>query len=213
MEIKYKQWKDITISKYYEIMDIYNNGEDIFEKEVSLIACLCDCEEDDIYNLSLPQVQQLIQEAQWTKEMEDYTKVKPFSKIEINGVKYDIITDCNKFTYSQYVDFQTFLQNKSSIDYILSTLIVPKGCKYNEGYDIMETINIIRENIDIVTANSIQFFFLQKLHSSIKRTLRYSMAQLKVMRMMRKITKEQKKKEMEKLKAMECFYTSVLSKK
>ena len=93
-------------------------------------------------------------------------------------------------TVAQYVDFQTYwLQRdnmKNIIGNLLAIFIIPKGKKYNEGYDINQVVNDIMNNIDIMTAEEILFFFLSSYLISIKITLNYLNLKMKMIKIMKK---------------------------
>ena len=57
---------------------------------------------------------------------------------------------------------------------LLSVILVPKGCRYNEGYDILELQKALRDNMSVTDGVTICAFFLISLEKSIKDMLNYS---------------------------------------
>jgi len=193
-----KSWRDISINEYYQLKEISDdNSMEEYEKEVAIIAFLYNMTEDEVWNLNINDFNKLQVEKTWIYDF-DFDKKKNFKKIEIKGNKYDVNIDIQKMNVAQYIDFQTYWSQrdnmKNIIGNLLSIFIIPKGKKYNEGYDINEVIADIKDNIDIMTAQEILFFFLSSYLISIQIILNY--LKWKIKRMKRK---EKNKEEMEKL--------------
>ena len=55
----------------------------------------------------------------------------------------------------------------------LSTLLVPKGKKYNDGYDMDAVQQAIRDNLSVADVVSLYAFFLTKWVKSIKDSQTY----------------------------------------
>ena len=184
MQPKYTKWEDISISTYNKIRKIQKEDVDDITKEVMVLSVLCECSEDDIWELKMNELNDLRTKLQFLQITEDVKKKKEFKRITIDGVECDVITDLNKFSYAQYVDFQTFYPEEDGLAKILSTAVIPRGKKYNEGYDIVDFIDKISNNVDIVTANSITFFLQKNFLNSIRRINNYFRAHLRVKKMM-----------------------------
>ena len=54
---------------------------------------------------------------------------------------------------------------------LLSCLLVPVGCRYNEGYDILEVHQALKDNLSVTDALSLSAFFLSKYKNLIKDSL------------------------------------------
>ena len=102
-------------------------------------------------------------------------------------------TDITKITAAQYIDFQTFArEGRQRLPEILSCLLVPKGKEYNEGYDVLQVHDAIRNHLSIRDAVTLSAFFLQRFETLIKATLIYSKLKATMMpKAMRKKTKEE----------------------
>lgn len=193
-----KSWRDISINEYYQLKEISDDTSmEEYEKEVAIIAFLYNMTDDEVWSLNINDFNKLQVEKTWIYDF-DFDKKKNFKKIEIKGNKYDVNIDIQKMNVAQYIDFQTYWSQrdnmKNIIGNLLSIFIIPKGKKYNEGYDINEVIADIKDNIDIMTAQEILFFFLSSYLISIQIILNY--LKWKIKRMKRK---EKNKEEMEKL--------------
>lgn len=175
LELKIKSWNDVSIDKYYEILNIFkdeNKAE--FDKYMSLLALLCDVDEDTVYDLEMLKAQALFSQIKWVNDFSFQKKkggMGTINTVMIDGKKYNVGVDLQNFTVSQYIDFQTFWHKKDLEQYygnILAVFLIPEGCKYGEGYDVAELASTIRQKVSIVTANQVCFFFLNSLAISIK---------------------------------------------
>lgn len=177
MELKYKNWKDVSIKKYYELEEISENsiseGE---EKDMEIIACLCESTVDDISRIPYPEYYELKHQVGWLNKFVFDTK-HDLDKLEIKGKKYRVCKDFSKLSTAQYIDFQSFYNKNDLKQYygnILSTFVIPEEAKeYNTGYDVVEEAKFIYENLDICTANQLMFFFAKRWHNLTIVTLNY----------------------------------------
>lgn len=179
LKVQYHNWNEISINKYYEIAEIFKSEDTEFEMWVRLLAALCDVDEDAIYNLPYATVQRMFGEIRWVHNFNAFNanndKIK-FKQITINGTKYNVDVNLQNFTVSQYIDFQTFWKAKDLQKYygnILAIFFIPEGHKYGEDYDISKLAEDIRDNVSIVTANQVCFFFLNTYLLSIRALLIY----------------------------------------
>lgn len=163
IQVKKKRWEDITINDYKEIINITKKELDSdLEKSISILAILCECTEDDLYSLNASKLYKLLSEIEWVKQPYKFNHNWNSKHITINGIKYDVVVDINKFTVAQYADLQVYWDKRDDIDYmakLLTLFIIPNGKTYNTDYDIVQLANIIEDNVSINDFNSICFFF------------------------------------------------------
>lgn len=202
MNIKKKSWNDITISDYKKIKAITEREFDSeLEKGIAVLSVLCGVDEDEVYSLPISQLKGLLDGIAWMNEPYTFDKNWKADTITINGEKYDIVADINKFTVAQYADFQIYWDKRDDVDYmakLLSVFIIPKGKTYNDGYDVVELIDILENNISINIWNSINFFFLKDLMRLTEASLYYSL--WVTMKMIWKEKNKEKKKELKEMK-------------
>lgn len=199
MELKYKNWNEISINTFNELKNIdYNKEEGILgelEANVELLSILCDVEDEVISNLSTTEFHNLLMKTEFLKEM---PKVKVEDTYIINGTKYKLFLSLKQMSVAQYVDFQTYFKDQQKyFRELLSVFLIPKGMKYGEGYNIDDTINDIGEYLSIVDANSILFFFAILFQSLTKVILNSSIKEMKKLK--KKMTN---KEEIEKLETV-----------
>lgn len=196
MELKYKNWKEISVNTFKKLQANINNAEEDgdnmlnnLNKEIAMLAVLCDVDEDAIANLTQNEFSKLLTQ---TNFLADMPKVKVTDKYRINGADYQVFLSLKQMTVSQYIDFQTFYADTEKyFCELLACFLIPKGKKYGEGYDIDVVVKDIGEHLSIVDANSILFFFALLYRSLTKAMLSYSVRQMK--KLMRK-TKDKAEK-------------------
>jgi hypothetical protein len=116
---------------------------------------------------------------------EEPKKKVPPPTIKLNDRIYNIQYDIKNISVSQYIDFQTFIKNyeKYMVE-LASIVVIPVGKKYNEGYDITEVQDDIREYMSITQLSNICFFFVKTFNALMESLTHYSIRGLK--KMMRK---------------------------
>jgi len=188
-------YKDLTIKKYQEIRQILADDGGELNIQSRIIACLTDMELDAVLNLSLTKYNEYVQKSSFLMDKPVINKHVP-SKIVINGKEYVLTKNVNKLTASQYIDYQNYIAEKDNEKYlanIIACFLVPKGMKYNDGYDVLDVAEEIAENLSIQDAMDICFFFRRKYLNSIKLTLTYLGLRVRMMKAKDPETKEKMK--------------------
>lgn len=193
--------EDITIiDNYHKLMlgdhrQILNICKDEsleeIDKQVRIISILAGKSEDEILHLPIPEYKALVAKSRFLQEpMPDTSRIA--SKYNIGKFELVPVKDYRKITTAQYIDFQSFHQAgmEDHIVEILSCLLVPDGTyvdaegrtrrySYNEGYDIFEVQNAIRDNLSVADGLSLYAFFLISSQDLIKDMLTYSRKEAK----------------------------------
>ena len=193
MELKKKSWREVSINEYFDLKEkLEEESLNEYDKEVIKLAFITEQDEDKIWALSINEFRALQIQSLWMQEFHISENPK-FSTIKINKETYNIDTNLQNFTIAQYIDFQSFYSKRKSnervIGNILACFIIPKGHKYAEGYDIQELVSTLNNNLDILTANEIMFFFLKRYLISIRFLANYFNL------MMKRLKKKSKNKE------------------
>ena len=157
------QWKDINIKQFKNINKILKeeNLTDV-EKNLKLIGYVFDLSEDDLYDMDLGTIHKYTNELEFINEFKpDYTKepkIKRIGDYEV-GVDYHL----SKFTVAQYIDFMAEINStEPDIARLCATILIPKGHKYNDGYNLEEFIEQIEQEVNIFDAEALVFFYLIK---------------------------------------------------
>ena len=165
-------WDSITIEKYYTIMDILNDEtDDDITKNVKLVAVMLDKDEEEIWDMDLTEAGEYISRLIFLNKF-DFPD-HPNMNIKLPGYELKVMKDVTKINVAQYVDFQNFvkLPLRDGMDKLLSIFLIPSGCKYNEGYDIIDLQKVIRENLSFRVAEGLLGFFLRKYGKLLIHTL------------------------------------------
>lgn len=184
--MKKKSWRDVTINEYFELVDRLNDDSlNDYDKIVIKLAFTNNCSEDDIWNLPINEFRNYQVESLWLEKFDLNQNVK-IDKIKIGNETYNVNTIMQEFTVAQYIDFQTFYPkyktDKTVLGNLLACFIIPKGNRYAEGYDIQQLVSMINENVDIMTAQEILFFFLKRYLISISLTAHFFNWQIRKMK-------------------------------
>ena len=165
----------LTLGQYMEIQEISRNEslEDI-DKQVQILSILTGVAEDELLHLPIQEYKELVLKSQFLNP--DNINYHPIAKKYILG-KFELIPcrDFRKIETCQYIDFQTYAPDldKCLVEF-LSVILVPKGHRYNEGYDILEVQKAIREEMSVSDGVSVAAFFLTWCRKSILDSLNYS---------------------------------------
>lgn len=161
-----QKWSEITIADYKQINEITSRELDSdLEKSVAYLAVLMNEDEDKLWSLTLPELNALLEQTKWLNSEFTFNK-HPFKHIVINGEKYDVMVDIMKFTVAQYADFQIYWDHRTDPEWmakLMTVFVIPRGKKYNDGYDAAALAETLENNLSITDFNSICFFFLLDL--------------------------------------------------
>ena len=154
-------YRNLPIGKYLEICELSKDeGLDELDKQVKIISILTGQTEDELLALPIMEYRELAGKTEFLAKEYD-GKLQVAKSYGLNGMELIPVKDMTKITTAQYVDYQTF--SKELDKYIvetLSTLLVPKGKKYNEDYEIADVHKAIRENLSVADVLSLSAFFL-----------------------------------------------------
>ena len=162
-------YRNLPVGKWLEIMELSKDENvDALEQQVKTIAILTGLTDDEVLDLPIMEYKSLAAKTMFLENEYD-GKLQIAKSYGLNGMELIPVKDLNKITTAQYVDYQTF--SKEGDMYLvqtLSTLLVPKGKKYNDGYDMDAVQQAIRDNLSVADVLSLYAFFLTKWVKSIK---------------------------------------------
>ena len=149
-----KTWKDITLRQFNKIQDLLQEIDEY--TTLNIIDVLYDVDSADMpamevmnkYAHSLDFLMTTIPTNEKLKET--YT---------INQREYNSNINLTQMTTAQFVDYQNYSkENPVDISKCLSVFIIPAGHTYNDGYDLKQVQEDIKD-LDMVTINTLAFFF------------------------------------------------------
>lgn len=193
-------WRTLPIGKYLKIAALAKDESlEEIDRQVKVVAILNDMAEEDVLNLPIDDFSKLSRESMFLRQTpnEDHSKIADSYKIG----DFNLIPTQNlsKITTAQYIDFQSFSKDaETNMVELLSCFLVPKGMKYNQGYEIADVQKAIRENLSVVDTLSLSAFFLKQLTGSIKDSIIFSKAKAKKIQ-----NKEKREETLRNLQALE----------
>ena len=149
-----KTWKDITLRQFNKIQDLLQEIDEY--TTLNIIDVLYDVDSADMpamevmnkYAHSLDFLMTTIPTNEKLKET--YT---------INQREYNSNINLTQMTTAQFVDYQNYSkENPVDISKCLSVFVIPAGHTYNDGYDLKQVQDDIKD-LDMVTINTLAFFF------------------------------------------------------
>ena len=147
------EWKDVSIKDYEELVQY--NGQDCFsDKAIEILMGV-----EDPQSLQVSQYLKCLSELQFVGE-----PIKPEKLVtswKVDDREYEIDINTPSFTIGQFTDFENYKKQQpySLID-ILSVVVIPKGHKYNDGYD-MDAVKSDIGTMRITLGYAIFNFFAQ----------------------------------------------------
>lgn len=187
-------YKTLSIGKWVEITSILREEMEDIDKQVKVVAILDDKTEDEVLNMPIPdfttagyQMRFLYDAPSPKGRLPKVIRLGDWELLPTAGV--------NAMTTAQYIDFQAYSADAMrNMVQLLSIFLVPKGCKYNDGYDVVALQQAIADKLSVEEGYKVIAFFLTRLRVSMKAMLIYSAW------MARRLPKDKRKEMREKLK-------------
>ena len=155
-------YNELSVGKYLRVLELCEDKSlDNVERQVAILSVLSGKTEDEILNLPLPEYMEMSGKLKFLEKSPDLPE-SPAKSYKVGKWVLVPVADIRNMTAAQYIDFQTFAaQDGSRTVEIISCMVVPEGMKYNDGYDIVELQNDIREMMPVTDAMSLYAFFFK----------------------------------------------------
>ena len=186
------QWSEISLKQFEELVDISNDAEltDV-ERETYIISSLCNLSYNDVMNLDIESYGKILKALEFMNAPVE--KKMPDNHVTLNGNEYIIELVPKNFTAAQFLDFKV-IANKPELDKhtarMCACFIIPKGHKYNDGYDNELVVNDIYEYMSIEHVLAVTNFFFLQYKACAESLIRYSARQMKKSKLMSKTEKK-----------------------
>ena len=149
-----KTWKDITLRQFNKIQDLLQEIDEY--TTLNIIDVIY-----DVDSANLPAMEVMNKYAHSLDFL--MTTIPTNEKLKdtytINQREYNSNINLTQMTTAQFVDYQNYSkENPVDISKCLSVFIIPKGHTYNDGYDLKQVQEAIKD-LDMVTINTLAFFF------------------------------------------------------
>lgn len=171
------RWDRISINTYYAITDILaDEGLSGFQKNIEISSLITGLPEDVFSTMTLQEGREVFSCLAFLNEL-DINKVHLPKRIKVGKYDLEIVSDISKLTVAQFSDWNIIVTGEQEmrykIDRLLSVFLVPRGCNYNEGYDILDLQSVIRSQIGFDVIQKLINFLLTKYLRSFKTSLLY----------------------------------------
>lgn len=172
-------YRKLPIGKYNEIVRLCETEMDEVDRKVKIVGILTGLTDDEVLALPLTDFTECCAKARFIDLPCPETLIPSVSKSYPVGVFNLVpVTDMRKVNTAQYIDFLTFSKDKEhNIVEMLSCFLVPKGMDYNEGYEILDVHNAIKEEMSVAEVLAVLAFFFGSWTKSLHSTLSYSKRQ------------------------------------
>lgn len=172
-------YRKLPIGKYIDIVRLCETEMDEVDRKVKIVGILTGLTDDEVLALPLTDFTECCAKARFIDLPCPETLIPSVSKsYPVGGFNLVPVTDMRKVTTAQYIDFITFSKDKEhNIVEMLSCFLVPKGMDYNEGYDILDVHNAIKEEMSVAEVLAVLAFFFGSWTKSLHSTLSYSKRQ------------------------------------
>lgn len=169
-------YRKLPIGKYNEIVKLCETEMDEVDRKVRIVGILTGLTDDEVLALPLTDFTECCAKAKFIDLPCPETLIPSVSKsYPVGGFNLVPVTDMRKVTTAQYIDFLSFSKDKEhNIVEMMSCFLVPKGMDYNEGYDILDVHNAIKEEMSVAEVLALLAFFFGSWTRSIHSTLSYS---------------------------------------
>lgn len=171
-------YNSLTVGKYEALLRARADHEgDTNELNLHVLSILSDMTVDHLLDLKVPEFRAMMDRAGFLCTAPRPSEVA--RQYRFGDLTLIPVTDVRKMTAAQYIDFQNFSNaGEGRQAELLSCFLVPKGMKYNDGYDILEVQQAIRDFMPVTAALGLLAFFLRRLHRSTINTLRSSVKRM-----------------------------------
>lgn len=163
-------YRDLPYGKYEEIVRLCETEMTDVDRKVAVISALTGKTEDEVLRLPLETFTRYSAATRFLEAECPENLIPAVSKTyPVGGFVLVPVADMRKVTAAQYIDFQTFAEDRDhrAVE-MLSCFLIPRGCDYNDGYDVLDVHRAIREEMSVATVLSLLAFFFKSWVESIR---------------------------------------------
>lgn len=159
----------LPLGLYLDIDAILQDEAEEIDKQVRIISILSGQSTEDLLALPLREYSALAAKTDFLRQ--ECHPVSAPSRVISGDIVLIPTKDFTTITTAQYVDFQTFSKGGTAkLPELIAVLLVPEGHNYNDGYDMGQIVDIVRQ-LSLPVALSLSAFFFGQLVQSIQASL------------------------------------------
>lgn len=164
-------YNQVSVGLYAKLVALAEGGRD--EADLEAVALLSGKSTDELLQMPIPDYTVLRAKAAFLYY--EPTKHPLRDAYQCGPYKLVLVKDERKLTTAQYCDFQEYSKQEGDhLPEMLSVFLIPEGCTYNEGYDILDVQAAIRDNLCFLDAYAVADFFVTRLAALTLASLTYS---------------------------------------
>lgn len=163
-------YRDLPYGKYEEIVRLCETEMTDVDRKVAVISVLTGKTEDEVLRLPLDTFTRYSAATRFLEAECPENLIPAVARsYPVGGFVLVPVADMRKVTAAQYIDFQTFAEDRDhrAVE-MLSCFLIPRGCDYNDGYDVLDVHRAIRDEMSVATILSLLAFFFKSWVESIK---------------------------------------------
>jgi hypothetical protein len=167
-----KDWSEITIGQYQEMMMIQTDKQ--ITRFIEMISIALNCDPQEIRDMPMSDYKSLQEKMSFISK-EPQTDIR--TTFELNGREYGLIPDMNLVTAGVFLDAEQFkLDPMANLHYTVALIYRPIVSKDEDGYKIAEhkaegfeaRAELFRDNLSIeIVLGAVLFFSLLVMELSI----------------------------------------------
>lgn len=158
-------YESMPFQTFKRLLKACETATDDTQRTVSVLAILTSKTEDDILNLPIAEYGRLAQIAQFIGTQP--TNVPVRAEYKLGDFTLEPTLRIKDMTAGQFIDFQEYVKDEDKDFELLSCLLIPKGCKYCEGYDVEDVQSALREHLLTRDAIALKSFFVASSVASL----------------------------------------------
>lgn len=145
-------YNSLTVGKYEALLRARADHEgDTNELNLHVLSILSDMTVDQLLDMKVPEFRTMMDRAGFLCTAPRPSEVA--RQYRFGDLTLVPVTDVRKMTAIQGINIQTYAGNfEQNLVPLLACVLVPKGKKYNEGYDILEVQRAIWQYLPITDA-------------------------------------------------------------
>lgn len=145
-------YNSLTVGKYEALLRARADHEgDTNELNLHVLSILSDMSVDELLDMKVPEFRAMMDRAGFLCTAPRPSEVA--RQYRFGDLTLVPVTDVRKMTAIQGINIQTYAGNfEQNLVPLLACVLVPKGKKYNEGYDILEVQRAIWQYLPITDA-------------------------------------------------------------
>ena len=158
-------YENMKYATFLELVKVCENATDDTERTIGVLSILTGKTEEQLLSTELTEYARLTQAARFISDPPIRVPVR--TEYKLGEMILQPTLQMKHMTAGQYIDFQNWLKEDGHDFELLSALMIPKGCKYLEGYNVEDVIAAMKQHLLTRDAIALKSFFIASSVASI----------------------------------------------